>query len=186
MIKTAITTATGEIPKLYEAGWDWWAWPIAWSALALAGLLMAAALPLITRTAEALEGTAWKTPGIAAVGLLAVAAAVAGYLGSGVLMRHMDTGQGAFGVFLGSLLVGLLSWGVAARIAPQPYTYSPWRPWLLAIPMIVIGSGAITNGISEALTRLAASIPMSVASLGSVILFGMIAFTAYMTTQARR
>lgn len=182
----ATTTAVNEIPKLYEPGWEWWAWPVAWAALALAGLILAAALPLITRTAEKLEGTTWRTPGIAAAGLLAVAAAVAGYMGSGVLMRHMDSGKGVFWVFLGALLVGLLSWGVAARIAPQPYTYSPWRPWLLALPMIVIGSGAIFNGISEALTRLAASIPMSVASLGSVILFGMIAFTAYMTSQARR
>ncbi|MDO5867062.1 MULTISPECIES: hypothetical protein [Paenarthrobacter] len=182
----AVTTATNEIPKLYEPGWDWWAWPIAWAALALAGLILAAALPLITRTAERLEGTAWRTPGIAAASLLAVAAAVAGYMGSGVLMRHMDSGEGAFSIFLGTLLVGLLSWGAAAHIAPQPYTYSPWRPWLLALPMIVIGSGAIANGISEALTRLAASIPMPVASLGSMVLFGMIAFTAYMTTQARR
>jgi hypothetical protein len=189
MIQTAITAATEEIPKLYEPGWDWWAWPIAWTALALAALIIAAAAPLFVVTVEAIENHVLRVSAAIGVILLVLAAVVAGYAGSGVMMRHMDNGEGAFWVALGSILVGVLGWGVGYYLYDsRNYSYEDrhWVSWASAAPALVIGLGAVLNGIAEIITRLAASIPMTVVQFLTVIVLGSLAFFAFAASPSRR
>lgn len=189
MIHAFITTATDEVPKMFEPGWDWWAWPIAWAVLALAALIMAGAVPMFAIAVQGLEGSAWRVPAGILVVLLVVAAVVTGYAGSAVMMRHMDNGQGAFWVAAGSILVGLIGWGFSASWhGMQDWSYEDrrWLTWVTAAPAIVIGLGAVFNGIAEIITRLAASIPMPVAQFGAIVVVGALAFGLYSANSGRR
>ncbi|MFK0004990.1 hypothetical protein [Paenarthrobacter sp. NPDC090522] len=189
MIQAFITTASNEVPKMFETGWDWWAWPIAWAALAVAALVIAGALPMFAVVVGAAQDTVWKVPAAILVILVVLAAVVAGYIGSGVMMRHMDNGQGAFWVFLGCLLVGLLGWAFSASWhGTQPYTYEArrWVGRVAAAPALVIGLGAVFNGIAEIITRLAASIPMTVAQFGALVVVGALVLGAYANSSSRR
>lgn len=187
MIQAFITTATNDVPKMFETGWEWWAWPIAWAVLALAALVMAGALPMVAIAGQA--GSPWKVPLVILAGLLVLAAIVTGYAGSGVMMRHMDNGGGAFWVFLGSILVGLLGWGFSASWnGSQDWSYEDrrWLSWVAAAPALVIGLGAVFNGFAEIITRLAASIPMPVAQFGAIVIVGALAFGLHAANSGRR
>lgn len=188
MIYATVRTATDEVPKMFETGWAWWAWPIAWAALALAALIMAGALPMFALAVDRLAGSVWRVPAAILVVLLVIAAAVAGYAASGVMMRHMDSGGGAFWVFLGSILVGLLGWGFSTSWQGSGWSYEDrrWLSWLAAVPALVIGLGAVLNGIGEIITRLAASIPMPVAQFLAIVVVGAALLGLHASSSSRR
>lgn len=188
MIQAFITTATDAVPKMFEPGWDWWAWPIAWAVLALAALIMAGALPMIALAVDGLAGSMWRIPAAILVVLLVIAAAVTGYTASGVMMRHMDSGGGAFWVFLGSILVGLIGWGLSTSWQGSGWNYEDrrWLSWVAAVPALVIGVGAVLNGIGEVVTRLAASIPMPVAQFLAIVVVGAALLGLHASTSSRR
>ncbi|MGX5717951.1 hypothetical protein [Arthrobacter sp. MAHUQ-56] len=177
--------ATNEIPKLYESGWDWWAWPLAWAALAATGLLIALAVPAAHVLFSRHAGRFWTVPTAALALLAGLAAVVLAWLAPGILMRHMDSGGGVFLVFLGCLALAGAVWYLAARIIES--TIEPaydwtgrtvrWRAWNAAAPAVVLTAATIFGGIAEAVTRAAASIPMGVAQLlglvASVLLLGI-------------
>jgi hypothetical protein len=184
MIYAAITATAEDIPKLYEPGWEWWTWLIAWITLTVAGLVTALALPMARTLLSHETGRAWRAP-LAVVCILAgLAAAVFAWIGPGILMRHMDDGKGAFFVFLGCLTMAGLVWYAAGRLldaVSDPFhdwdgSYSTWAGRIAAAPAVVIGAGTVFGGIAEVVTRVAASIPMGVAQFlglaASVLLLG--------------
>lgn len=198
MIHSTITTTTNDVPKLYEEGWEWWAWPTNWIALAVIGFVIALSLPLALKIYRSTMDRAAKSALLVLCIAVSLAAVVMGWLGPGILMRHMDNGQGAFWVFLGCLTLGGLVWFWSGRIleaTADPYydwtgRYSPWEGHagkMAAAPAVVIGAGTIFGGIAEIVTRLAASIPMGIAQFlglaGSVLTLGLIWLVAQFLRQ---
>jgi hypothetical protein len=191
MIHTAITTATDEVPKMFEPGWEWWAWPIAWLVFLACGLAMGVIVPLFVAAMDSIENTAVRFLAGTAVVIGAVVVIVFGWAGSGILMRHHENGEGAGWTFLGALVVAGISWYWTARITDyrsNGWDYAMQRSmgWYNAAPAIVIGLGAVFNGIAEIITRLAASIPMPVAQFGAIVVVGAIAVGLYASSSSRR
>lgn len=182
MIYTGITTASEDIPKLYEPGWEWWTWLGAWILLAAAGMIIALALPMARTLLSLQTGRAWKVPAAIVCLLAGLAAVVFAWSAPGILMRHMDNSNGAFFVFLGCLTTAGLVWYAAGHLLDaitDPFhdwdgSYSTWTGRISAAPPVVIGAGSVFGGIAEIVTRVAATIPMGVAQFlglaGSVLL----------------
>lgn len=176
MISTLLPMAAEPIPNFYEPGWDWWAWPLAWLAYALAALVLAAIGPVFSYGYDAPRGSALRWPAIIGGLVLILAAVVVGFMGSGALMRHMDAADGALLVFLGRLLVAGLGAVASMHICAWWFEgLSDVARWLaFAAPAVVVGLGAIANGIGEAITRFAASVPIPVGQAGAILVLGLL------------
>lgn len=183
----AVAAATNnDIPKFYEAGWDWWAWPIAWLVFLGCGLALGTVLPLYAAVTEELTGArrGWAQFGVVIGGIAAI---VFGWWGSGILMRHQETGEGAAWTFLGALAVAGVSWYWSSRFR-QGYGDYDWHTGyalVTAAPALIITAGAVMNGVGEFVTRLAASIPMPVAQFLSLAVLGALVLGLTASTQRR-
>lgn len=177
-IYAALRTA-GEIPNYYEPGWAWWAFAATGVGLVMAGFLMAYGVPIIMELSKQPTKAPrhWVAVLVVALGLLA--AIFYGWTLPGELMRHTATAGGAGWYFVGSFLAGLVTWWVSWRLVDD------LKAWPFALPAVVICGGSVIHGVTEILTRTAASIPMPVGQFGAVVLLGAVGVVVYMLGNRR-
>lgn len=165
----ALAITTEAPPKLYEAGWPWWAWLIAWAVF----LLSAAALGFAGRIIRAAVN-ARRNRDIAAIGSFLLVVVASGLVVAAPLslMRHMDNGQGAGWAFFGSLAVAAGTAVVALTqieyaLPDSRHDFDSRWTWRIFGhgPGILVALAAVFGGIAEMFTRLAASIPMGIGQL---------------------
>ncbi|MFK4299631.1 hypothetical protein ABH924_004816 [Arthrobacter sp. GAS37] len=164
---------TEVIAKGFEPGWDWWAWPVAWTVFIGCGLIMGNAAPLLVSVIRSVPNNFLRRLAASAVVGAAVTSVVLGWAGSGILMRHQETGPGVLLVFLGSIVVAGISW----------YCLEDRHR---TIPVLVVSAGAVVNGIGEIITRTAASVPAGVGQVLGVLLVGALIVNGYLITRGLR
>lgn len=172
---------TSEVPPPHHfsdwGAWSWGGWligTVVLFAIAAVALYWFAGLQPLNTYAE----IDWFSVGL---GAAAFVATIAGLIVHGNVARHI-AGSGSDRLWLA---VPLLVAAVFALISSQIRggTQRSWVGWA-ATGIVVLGG--IGNAITDSLNRVAANIPMSVKSLGLLVVVTLVALIVYGTSQRSR
>lgn len=156
--------ALSEIPNYYEPGWEWWAYTLAAAGLVVAAFLMALAVPLAFNAGEWLEGARGRVAWRVAAWLAVLAAVIGGFMLPGALMRHMPTAGGVGWIIAATLALGFIAWWWVGGFLSERYSR-----YVAALPAAVFVLSVVNYGFAELVTRTAASVPMSVGALLTIV-----------------
>lgn len=151
-----------DVAVAFETDWTMWGWVIA-IAISIAAILVLWWAPALLGLADLIytEWVRWASLiGVVVISLAALAAVL---ILPGMMFRHTENQGVAF-------LIGLAWLGVATYFW-FAHRYDVER-WVRRVPAGAIAIGVVTGAASDAVTRAAASVPMTVSGFLALCLIG--------------